>query len=271
VFVREIEAGLVLSHPRDGRRVVVAPVEGGMLASVAASDAADQRPDDDSEMAWAYFAEALRPLAGSDLPARVAVTVDVPAPQGGLWRDAAGGIPVWSVLSTGLLRHEDAAIRCADAVTKELKPFPLDAPTRRSFLPGGDIASVAGEEAAARAEGLEPPVACWLVRRYGGEWRQVAESPGGLEAVGPGSVPVRGEIAWAVEREELRTLSSLLARWRLPEIAPDAESLRAISAAAESALARLLDWSPARCEREHARWEEDRQIVWARPPATPGG
>ena len=77
--------------------------------------------------------------------------------------------------------------------------------------------------------------------------------------VGGHELPLRAEVRWAVAQEGARCLSDLLLRFRLPELAADEP---AITEAAAREMARLLDWSAPRIERERERWLRERDLLY---------
>ncbi|RMG48425.1 MAG: hypothetical protein D6718_01905, partial [Acidobacteria bacterium] len=129
----------------------------------------------------------------------------------------------------------------------------------------GDLASALGEEGAARARGLSPAQARWLVSRYGSRWSRLFEgSPWGTQPLGEEGIPLAAEVAWAVRQEHVRTLSDLLLRFRLPEIVADEEAAASMAA---RLLGELAGWSAARTEREWRRWRRERRQMYGGPEA----
>jgi glycerol-3-phosphate dehydrogenase len=261
VAARAIEAVALLDDDRTRRRVLVTPAFRGLLAASRFA----RRTADDESLAPDHdqLEETLRLMFGDVLceaRARFSAT-EIASAGPRLVRDKAGGVPFWSVVCGEALLHRPTARNVADRLAGALGPFPGGQAPASGFLPGGDIVSVAGEEAAARAEGLSSTQARWVVGRYGSLWRELLQQPGGDGPLGPGEIPLRCEVGWALAREEVRTLSDLLGRWRLPEIV-DASEEEAISIAAESELAAQAGWPAARRERERLRWKRERAQVY---------
>ncbi len=294
------EAGLVFPHPRDGRPVVLAPVPGGALLSehgaaehgAAESGAGEPRDGRRTDAARRrdgarYLEEALASAFGGGAGARAGSGAGTHAGSGaddaeagagsirvafegarvhraapGLVRETQSGVPFWSVASGVPLLARPAARRLFERLGADLGGFAGRVSRSPGFLPGGDIASLAGEEAAARASGLDPGQARWMVGRYGSRWRDVIDASGGIDPIGPRGSPLAGEIAWAVREEEARTLADLMHRWRVPEVAASAAEETAIMDAALARLSRQNGFTPARAERERARWLRERDLVY---------
>lgn len=267
VIPHPIEAGLLLRHPEDNRPVLVAPAWGGLVVSALPNLSKRNHSDQTAPEDPSYLEPLLAGLFSINLPPpRVQFTATrVAATRPGLVREKHAGIPFWSVVSGTPLLNRLTAKSAAQRLASELGPFSARRPRSLGYLPGGDIAGLAGEEAAARADRFSPLQARWLVSRYGSLWREVVDRPEAREPIGPGEIPLRGEIAWAVHQEEARTLSCLLLRWRLPEIAANRADERSIAAAAAAELAQCLDWPLSRREREATRWEKERAQAYSGP------
>ncbi len=259
VVLRPADAAVLFPHPRDGRPVTVTPCADGLVASTAPVPVEGVGPGDDGTLI-----EALAALFGTDdLDLRAGWNAVRPLASGpGLVREAGAGAPFWSVVSGSLLMHRLAARRVAERLTALLGPFKGPRARALGVLAGGEIGTAAGEEAAARATGLTPAQARWVVGRYGALWRDVLSDPSELQALGAGGMPFKVEVRWAVQEESARTLSDLMLRWRVPEIARDADDEEAILAGAEREIAGIFDWSAPRRERERLRWKRERAMVY---------
>jgi glycerol-3-phosphate dehydrogenase len=250
VLAHRVEAGLVLADPHDGRLVRVLPTATGLLASTNGAGAAA------AERLAALLAQ-LFPRA-EEAP-RVAFTRPIaPAPRHRLRTERAGAVPVVTLPPAGPGGHRPLARTTADHLVRALGP--ARTPGRPAGLPGAELVTVPGLEAAARARGLSGLQARWLVRRYGALWEEVLRTDSG--ALGRTGLPLAAEIDWGVKAEGIRTLADLLLRWRLPEIAEDRDDEQAIVAAAAARLEQLAGWSAARRERELLRWRRERERAW---------
>ncbi len=269
-----IDAAVLVPHPRDGRVGFLVPTTTGMIAGT--TDIADEsdpdtvHPDADE---IAYLEELLDdalPGAG-DRPraawAGLRPLAESAGPTNALSRAARyvvenlEGIPFVSVVGGKLTLHRVMGRDAARTVARRIggprgpsRPFP-------PHLPGGDVATAAGLAARLSARGLAPEQARWLVGRYG----SLAESvlgDGRPDPLGAGPVPLTCEVDWAVREEGVRTLSDLLLRWRLPELAADRDDERRIARNALGLMAVHLEFGSARIEREHDRWMRERAAVW---------
>jgi len=278
------EGGAVLVHPVDGRVLLAVPTEGGLL--LGTTDADDDRPADEivppgedlryleaAARRWlpglpasprAAFA-GLRPLlAGPGHPDRLSRRARVIV-------ERLEGIPVLHLVGGKLTLHRPMARRLAACLARAIGPPPArERPP--ALLPGCPVATAAGETAAARAAGLSPVQATWLVRRFGTLWRQVVETPMAGDPhrpLGEGEIPLAGELVYAVREEGARTLGDVLARLRLPEIARDREDEEEMALEALAILGGELGWGPERRERELDRWHRERARAWVAPPPSP--
>ncbi|GAB4367709.1 MAG: glycerol-3-phosphate dehydrogenase [Acidobacteriota bacterium] len=269
-----IDAAMLVPHPRDGRVGFFVPTATGMI--VGTTDVADEgdpdavRPSPDE---IAYLEEladdGIPGMAGRERTAWAGLRplAESPGPTNALSRaaryvmESVEGIPFLSIVGGKLTLHR---VMARDAV-RRLRPHlgtpPRPARPDTAHLPGGDLATLAGLEARLRATGLDPTQARWMVSRYGSQAEAVLgdEPPAPL---GRGSIPLACEVGWAVREEGARTLSDVLLRWRLPELALDAEDETRIARAALTLLAHRLGLGSARAERERARWERERRAVW---------
>lgn len=109
-----------------------------------------------------------------------------------------------------LTTYRAMAAEVVDQVQSALGVARTVAPTLVRPLPGGDLASMDAELAAAHAATGDPAVAKRLVHAYGSRWREVAR--GDLSRVVPGLPYTLAELRWAREREHAETLADLLVR-----------------------------------------------------------
>ncbi len=278
VVNRPAAAAALLPHPDDGRVTLLVPCFGGLLAGTTDED--DTRaPDEIAATApdLSYLTRLLdeafpgtpspvaahyagfRPLlAGRGHPDRLSRRHRIAHEQ-------SAGVPVLSLAGGKLTSHRECARDLLRAV-RRTRVRPSDAPrSAQPCLPGGNVTSLDGEVAAACAAGLTKAQAGWVVGRYGARWRELLAENGAARPLAEASLPLAGELAWAIREEALRTLSDLLLRWRVPEVWPEEEP--GIVAATAQQLAVLLSWSPARMDRELERWRRERDAVYGPPDA----
>ncbi len=278
------EAGAVLVHPADGGILLAVPTAGGLL--LGTTDVDDGRspdgvlpPAEDLDYLAAGAARFLpglgdppragfagvRPLvAGPWFPGRLSRRARVAA-------ERLEGVPLLHVVGGSLTLHRAMARRLAALLARTIGP-PRGRELPPVLLPGCPVATFAGETAAARAAGLEPVQAAWLVRRHGTGWRAVLDtrmSGDPRRPLGEGPVPLAGEVVFAVREESARTLADVLARFRLPEIARDRADEDGMALDALAILGGELGWSPERRERELDRWFRERDRAWLAPPRPP--
>lgn len=275
VLPGRIDAAALLRHPRDGRVTFVIPgVNSFMIGTTTHGD--DRNPDqidataEDLEYMHELVEHAfprlsvtpraafagLRPLVkGFGHPDQISRKARVVSEKG-------AGVPLLSLIGGKLTLHRPMGNMVADALSKIVPPPRADE-ISKTRLPGSGLASVAGEEAAARARGLDATQARWIVAQYGADWSQVLDEAGGeLSSPSREGIPLTAEICWIWRHEAVRTLSDMLLRWRLPEICSDDQQV------AERVLEqlRLLNsWSPARVDRERSRWLKERGLLYGTP------
>lgn len=279
-----IDGAALVPHPRDGRVGFLVPTATGMIVGTT-DDADDVAPDRVAASAEdiAYLEELVRsalphlPVEPCAAWAGLRPLVNVSGATSRVTRDArvtieeVAGIPLLSLVGGKLTLHRRMAQDAARALGRRLGAPRRPPATSEGHLPGGDIPSVAGHEARLRARGYDALQARWLCARYGSLAESMLDrAPAPHEALGEVGIPLEAELLWAVEQEGVRTLSDLLMRWRVPEIARDADDESAIEARALALLARDAGFKPARIERERERWRRERALIWGGAPA-PGG
>lgn len=195
-----------------------------------------------------------------------------PAPFGAGRRSQPAGREDWQVFAGALwidLLPSHPTLRWRQAgrlVAKLLRR--LGAPRRQlpaAVLPGSDVTSVAGEEAAARGRGLTPPLARWIVRRHGSRWMAVLRGSQPPEPAGGDGPPLTvAEMEWCFEEEGARTLADLFWRWRLPELFPVGRRDEEWDLARRFAhrAAHRFAWNDARLDAEWRRWQRERALAY---------
>lgn len=228
-------AALTLLHPADGRVMFVLPA--GTQSLVGTTDTpTDESPatvrasaDDVRYLLDAanhFFPEAslreadvvsawagIRPLVASGYGAGPAAA----SREHAVHRSASGLI---SISGGKLTTFRVMAADTVDAVERALGRSPTPAPTADRPLPGGDIASLESEIAAAAAavgaRGAGHATAEHLVESYGSAWRRVwalaTASPELAEPLAPGLPYLVAELPYAIEHERALTLGDLLLR-----------------------------------------------------------
>jgi glycerol-3-phosphate dehydrogenase len=272
VVAGRIDAAALLRHPGDGRVVFLIPTCDGFLAGTTDED--DTRPPDDvsstaddvrylmrlvahalphSEIRVRAAFAGLRPLV------RAAGDPDRISRRSRNVEETAEGIPLVSIVGGKLTLHRSMASATARVVARAIGAPRRSPREPESRLPGGEIASFPGEQAAARAAGLTSLQARWMVGRYGSNWREVIESGAGASPLGRGEIPLAAEVEWSLREEALRTASDLLLRWRLPEVVDDESG---IAEDVVAMLGELGGWNVSRRERELERWRKDRSRLY---------
>ncbi len=250
------DAGALVEEPATGAILLAAPVQGGFVLSHLAS-----APENGPGRLAKVFENAF-----DDRDARcLTITSPVSRPSrlrrrwirgGWMQLEKAQGIPFVSFAASSLCEHRTAAKALIGALSRRLAAPEGPVPRHAPRVPGGEIVSLEGEIAAARARGLTRGQARWLIRRFGSEWRRVHDMGRSSDAVGAGEIPLVCEVDWALHQEGVRTLADLLLRWRAPEISGSGE--QALVAHAEQLMARRCGWGPARQARERVRWQRER-------------
>jgi len=277
-----IDGAALLRHPRDGRVVFLVPALGSFL--VGTTDEDDERPPDEIDSTLddvVYLQELLSHSFPEDTPdvrtsfaglrplVRQRGDPDSVSRKSRFVAERVEGVPIVSIVGGKLTLHRPMAARAADLVERSIGSPQGSRPSVDPLLPGGDIASPPGEEAAARSHGLTSVQARWMVGRYGSMWREVLDSTGaGRETLGSAEIPFTAEIAWAVREESVRTVSDLLLRFRLPEIVDDDGD---VPRRAAELMGSIEGWSATRIDRELVRWRRDRRLVYGGHEAGTGG
>ena len=279
-----IDAAVLVPHPRNGRVGFLVPTATGLIAGT--TDIADDG-DPDAVRPTRGEIEYIEELLSDVLPgageqprtawAGLRPLAESAGPTNALSRAARyvvethESIPVLSIVGGKLTLHRAMGRDAARTVARRIGPPGRPARPRPPHLPGGDLATAAGLEARLRARGLDAEQARWMVGRYGSLAERVLgdERPTPL---GRGAVPLTCEVAWAVREEGVRTLSDLLLRWRLPELATDGREEEAIARRALGLLGERMGFGSARAARELERWRRERAAVWGAPgEALPAG
>jgi glycerol-3-phosphate dehydrogenase len=137
-------------------------------------------------------------------------------------------------------------------------------------LPGGDIAKLDAEVAAARQETGDDATGLHLVRAYGSRWRAVwaltHENPALAEPLADGLPYRRAEAVWGVTHEMVQTLADLLIR-RLKVAFETRDQGRAAAVRAAEAMAPLLGWDAARTRQQLEAYAADAQRLFGVDPS----
>jgi glycerol-3-phosphate dehydrogenase len=262
---------VTLLSPLDGRVMFVLP--DGPHAVIGTTETPSTRPPDEvraTERDVAYLLDSANGffpharLARSDVVSawagiRPLVASGASADLGRASREHAidrGPGGVITITGGKLTTYRVMAADVVDEIERNAGRRPRRPPTASSPLPGGDLASVETEIAAARAAVADDEVARRLVYAYGSAWRIVwaratAMQRGTARIVS--ALPyIMGEMAYAVEQELAHTLGDLLIRrTRLAFETPD-HGLAVAPAVAET-VAALLGWNRDRRAMEIER------------------
>ncbi|HET7586346.1 MAG TPA: glycerol-3-phosphate dehydrogenase [Gemmatimonadaceae bacterium] len=219
-----------------------------LRAANAYLPAADLTPDD-VVSAWA----GVRPLAAQpdgapgELSREHAITWIMP----GLLSVTGGKLTTNRAMAAQVVDHAARALRATR---------PARAPTWRTPLPGGEIASVAATIAAAAQATGATDVATHLVHSYGSEWRAVwalaARDRALAERLEPSLPYIAAELRWGVEHELALTLGDLLIR-RTHVAFETRDHGRAVAARAAQIIAPILGWDAAAIAAELARYDAE--------------
>ncbi|RKH62102.1 glycerol-3-phosphate dehydrogenase [Corallococcus llansteffanensis] len=137
-------------------------------------------------------------------------------------------------------------------------------------LPGGDIARMDAELAAARQEVGDAATGDHLVRAYGSRWRAVwaltRETPALAEPLVDGLPYRSAEAAWGVSHEMVQTLADLLIR-RLKVAFETRDQGRAAAVRAAAVMAPRLGWDAAETARQLEAYDVDAQRIFGVDPA----
>ncbi|MFN2564581.1 MAG: FAD-dependent oxidoreductase [Gemmatimonadaceae bacterium] len=192
--------------------------------------------------AWA----GIRPLAAAAAPGELGS-----ASREHTISHGPGG--VIAITGGKLTTYRVMAAQVVDAVERRLGRSARRAPTADAPLPGGDVASLPAELAAARDATGADDIAHRLVYAYGNAWKDVwkcaTDSPNGASRIVPGLPYLMGEMVYAVERELACTLGDLLIR-RTRIAFETADHGWSTAPAVADAAAPVLGWDARRKEPE---------------------
>ncbi|RKG76726.1 glycerol-3-phosphate dehydrogenase [Corallococcus terminator] len=282
-----IQDALTLLSPVDGRVMFILPADGftliGTTETATRAHPAEVRASE-SDVAYllasanAFFPEAqltrddlvsawagIRPLAASGYHGNT--------DAGSASREHAIDVSPSGVLAISggkLTTFRVMARDVVNAVERHLSMPHRKSTTDARPLPGGDIAKLATEFAAAREEVGDVATAEHLVRAYGSRWRAVwalaRETPELAEPLVEG-LPYRlAEAAWGVSHEMVQTLADLLIR-RLKVAFETRDQGRSAAVRAASVMAPLLGWDAEQTERQLAAYDVDAQRIFGVDPA----
>lgn len=251
---------LTLLSPIDGRVMFVIPA--GAFSIIGTTDTDyDGRPD----RVRATTADIIYLLrsANAFFPAAHLTPADVVASWAGIRPLVASGDKnpgaasrehaiVWtvpgllSVTGGKLTTYRAMAADVMDTVARRMRVGHRRAPTHKSPLPGGEIASIEDEHAMARATIGAPDIAEHLVSAYGTRWReiwQIASLDRSLaERLLPELPYIGAELEWGVTQEMACTLGDLLIR-RLHVAFETRDHGMSVAETVVQRLAPMLDWN----------------------------
>lgn len=176
---------------------------------------------------------------------------------------------LFSITGGKLTTYRAMAAEVVGAIATSLG-MPRRRDVTRVTLPGGDLASVGDETAAAAVEVGDADIAAHLVRAYGSRWREVwalaRTEPTLATRVAPGLPYTLADFAWAAEREMACTLADLLVR-RTTIAYETRDQARSLARRVADVVATRLGWSDADREREVAAYEREAARLFAVDPA----
>jgi glycerol-3-phosphate dehydrogenase len=152
-----------------------------------------------------------------------------------------------------------------DAVAKSLRVKSRPAPTDRTRLPGGEIASVEGEIDQAKATIGAADVAEHLVHAYGSHWRALwkmaADDLALAERLLPDRPYIVAELHWATQYEMALTIGDVLIR-RTHVAFETRDHGWSIAPRVAALLAPLLGWDAERTARELGRYRGEIERIF---------
>ena len=259
---------LTLLSPSDGRVTFALPA--GPHAIIGTTETADARDPDEVRATEADVAYLLAD-ANAFFPGACLTRADVVAAWAGVrplvartpgedagsasreHRIATDARGVVHVSGGKLTTYRAMAAEIADAVERALGRTRSESTTATAVLPGGDVADLATETAAAAETTGRAEVAARLVRAHGSRWRRVwsyAEADAGLAAPLVHGLPYTlAELAYAIDAEGALSLGDLLIR-RTPVAFETPDAGRGAARVAADALGARLGWDAA--ERQAA-------------------
>jgi glycerol-3-phosphate dehydrogenase len=159
-----------------------------------------------------------------------------------------------------LTTYRAMAAEAVDEVVRRLRRRAREPLTHRRPLPGGELASVEGEVAAAAQTTGDPEAAAWMVRAHGTRWRRVwslCETDRRLrERLDPELPYLAAEVAHATTHELACTLGDVLLR-RTHLAFETRDHGRAAAERAADVMAPLLAWDAAQREAMMAHFEAE--------------
>ena len=251
---------LTLLSPIDGRVMFVLPA--GAFSIIGTTDTEyDGRPD--KVRATTTDVTYLLRSANAFFPGAHLLASDVVAAWAGVRPLVASGdrnpdvvsrehsiawtVPgLLSVTGGKLTTYRAMAAEVMDTIARRLRAGHRRAPTQRTPLPGGDIASLDDELALARATVGAPDIAEHLVHAYGTRWKALWQMASVDRALADRIVPelpyIAAELVWGVTHEMACTLGDLLIR-RTHVAFETRDQGVGVAAAAARQLAPLLGWN----------------------------
>jgi glycerol-3-phosphate dehydrogenase len=221
---------LTLLSPIDGRVMFVIP--SGAFSIVGTTDT-DYEGRPDRVRATAADITYLLRSANAFFPAAHLTPADVVASWAGIRPLVASGdknpdaasrehaiawtVPgLLSVTGGKLTTYRAMAADVMDTIARRYRVGHKRAPTHKTPLPGGDMASIEDEYAIARATIGAPDIAEHLVRSYGTRWRELWQMASLDRTLAERLLPelpyIAAELEWGVRYEMARTLGDLLIR-----------------------------------------------------------
>jgi glycerol-3-phosphate dehydrogenase len=221
---------LTLLSPIDGRVMFVIPT--GAFSIIGTTDTDYEGRPDRVRATVADITYLLR-SANAFFPAAHLTPGDVVAAWAGIRPLVASGdknpgaasrehaiawtVPgLLSVTGGKLTTYRAMAVDVMDTIARRYRVGHRRAPTHKTPLPGGDVASIEDEYAMARATIGAPDIAEHLVRAYGTRWRELWQMASIDRTLAERLIPelpyIAAELEWGVRYEMARTLGDLLIR-----------------------------------------------------------
>jgi glycerol-3-phosphate dehydrogenase len=174
-----------------------------------------------------------------------------------------------SITGGKLTTYRAMASDVVDHVVQSLRTPTRPSVTATRRLPGGDIGSVAGEEAAATAAIGDAHTARHWVAAYGSAWRVLAERAADDASLRQRLVPERphvwADVVHAVEAEGACTIADVLVR-RLELAFEVRDHGRSLATQVAERMAPLLGWTPEMRVRQESAYHDDVARLFAITP-----